>query len=141
MRKNSFMKKLTVVILVGMLLLLTGCQGKLSDKFNEEEVKNAAKDIVTQVNEGNVESVYNDIFSSVMKNAIALDTLQENLSYTLDKVGEFDSFEKIEVAGTKDKDTGTEYATIMVLAKYEEGKAMFTVSFDEDMKCAGFFIK
>ena len=36
--------------------LLTGCQGKLSDKFDEEEVKNAAKDIVTQVNEGNVES-------------------------------------------------------------------------------------
>ena len=90
---------------------------------------------------GNVESVYNDIFSSVMKNAIALDTLQENLSYTLDKVGEFDSFEKIEVAGTKDKDTGTEYATVMVLAKYEKGKAMFTISFDEDMKCAGFFIK
>ena len=87
MRKNSFMKKLTAFILAGMLLLLTGCQGKLSDKFDEEEVKNVAKDIVTQVNEGNVESVYNDIFSSVMKNAIALDTLQENLSYTLDKVG------------------------------------------------------
>ena len=62
MRKNSFMKKLTAFILAGMLLLLTGCQGKLSDKFDEEEVKNAAKDIVTQVNEGNVESVYNDIF-------------------------------------------------------------------------------
>ena len=89
------MKKFTPFILVGMLLFLTGCQGKLSDKFDEEEVKNVAKDIVTQVNEGNVESVYNDIFSSVMKNAIALDTLQENLSYTLDKVGEFDSFEKI----------------------------------------------
>ena len=101
MRKNSFMKKLTAFILAGMLLLLTGCQGKLSDKFDEEEVKNAAKDIVTQVNEGNVESVYNDIFSPVMKNAIALDTLQENLSYTLDKVGAFDSFEKIEVAGNR----------------------------------------
>ena len=141
MRKNSFMKKLTAFILVGTFLFLTGCQGKLSDKFDEEEVKNAAKDIVTQVNEGNVESVYNDIFSPVMTNAIALDTLQENLSYTLEKVGDFESFEKIEVAGTKDKDTGTEYATVMVLAKYEEGNAMFTISFDEDMECAGFFIK
>lgn len=45
------------------------------------------------------------------------------------------------MAGTKDKDTGTEYATVMVLAKYEEGNAMFTISFDEDMECAGFFIK
>lgn len=141
MRKNSFMKKFTAFILVGTFLFLTGCQGKLSDKFDEEEVKNTAKDIVTQVNEGNVENVYNDIFSPVMKNAIALDTLQENLSYTLDKVGDFESFEKIEVAGTKDKDTGTEYATVMVLAKYEEGNAMFTISFDEDMECAGFFIK
>ena len=141
MRKNSFMKKFTAFILVGTFLFLTGCQGQLSDKFDEEEVKNTAKDIVTQVNEGNVESVYNDIFSPVMKNAIALDTLQENLSYTLDKVGDFESFEKIEVAGTKDKDTGTEYATVMVLAKYEEGNAMFTISFDEDMECAGFFIK
>lgn len=141
MRKNNFMKKFTSLLLVGMLLLLTGCQGKLSDKFDEEEVKKEAKEIVTQVNEGNIEGVYNDIFSTVMKNAIALDTLQENLSYTLDKVGDFENFEKIEVAGTKDKDTGTEYATIMILAKYEKGKAMFTISFDEDMKCAGFFIK
>ena len=43
MRKNSFMKKFIPFILVGMLLFLTGCQGKLSDKFIEEEVKNVAR--------------------------------------------------------------------------------------------------
>ena len=51
------MKKFTPFILVGMLLFLTGCQGKLSDKFDEEEVKNVATDVVdiatkTEENQG-----------------------------------------------------------------------------------------
>ncbi len=47
----------------------------------------------------------------------------------------------MQVKGVKDKNTGTQYATAVVLAKYEEGNAMFTISFDTDMMCAGFFIK
>lgn len=54
---------------------------------------------------------------------------------------EFQEFSKVEVKGTKDKDTGTEYAAAMVLAKYEDGQIMFTISFDTNMKCAGFYYK
>lgn len=142
MRKNNFIKRLAAFVVMGIMLMnLSGCQGKLSDKFDEEKVKDAAKEIVTKVNEGKTEDVYNNAFSSAMRNAIELEDLQENLAYTLDKIGEFESFEKTEVAGIEDKDTGTEYATVMVLAKYKDGKAMFTISFDTDMQCSGFFIK
>ena len=129
------------VTAVFLLAGLAGCGGKLSDDFKEEEVKTAAQEIVTKVNEGNLEDVYENSFSVVLQNGIEMEDLQENLDYVLEKAGEFESFEKTEVRGVKDKDTGTEYATAMVLVKYKDGKAMFTISFDTDMKCAGFFIK
>ncbi len=106
---------------------LGGCGTELSEKFDEDKVKEAAKAIVEKVNAGNLKEVYEDSFTPVMQNGVAFDEFQE--------------FSKVEVKGTKDKDTGTEYAAAMVLAKYEDGQIMFTISFDTNMKCAGFYYK
>ena len=67
--------------------------------------------------------------------------LRKNIDYYLKNKGEFQDFDKIQVRGITDRDTGTPYATAMVLAAYEDGKVMFTISFDTDMKCAGFYVK
>lgn len=113
-----------IAVIVG---CLGGCGTELSEKFDEDKVKEAAKAIVEKVNAGNLKEVYEDSFTPVMQNGVAFDEFQE--------------FSKVEVKGTKDKDTGTEYAAAMVLAKYEDGQIMFTISFDTNMKCAGFYYK
>ncbi len=136
------MKKLAgIVVLVCLIFSLTACGGKLSEEFEEKEVKEAAEEMVNLINEGKLSEVYEDSFIPVLKNSVELEELQETVDYVLDKLGEFQSFEKVQVKGVKDKNTGTQYATAVVLAKYEEGNAMFTISFDTDMMCAGFFIK
>ena len=124
-------KQIRKIVMLCMIAVIVGCLGgcgtELSEKFDEDKVKEAAKAIVEKVNAGNLKEVYEDSFTPVMQNGVAFDEFQE--------------FSKVEVKGTKDKDTGTEYAAAMVLAKYEDGQIMFTISFDTNMKCARFYYK
>lgn len=49
---------LCVVCVLG--VLTAGCGSSLSDKFDEDEVRQAAETMVSQVNSGELESVYED---------------------------------------------------------------------------------
>ena len=123
------------------LAALSGCQESLSDEFQEDQVIAEAKEMVERINAGELEGVWEDTFNVVMQNGTDPEELQENIDYYLKNKGEFQDFDKIQVRGITDRDTGTPYATAMVLAAYEDGKVMFTISFDTDMKCAGFYVK
>ena len=125
----------------GCFVRLSGCQESLSDEFQEDQVIAEAKEMVERINAGELEGVWEDTFNVVMQNGTDPEELQENIDYYLKDKGEFQDFDKIQVRGITDRDTGTPYATVMVLAAYEDGKTMFTISFDTDMKCAGFYIK
>lgn len=142
------MKKLRnkrgVILLTVICMLaaaLAGCGSKLSDEFDEGEVESAAQTMVKQIHDGELETVYNDTFAPIMYQGVTLEQLQTNVDYILERVGEYQSIEKVAVAGSTDKDTEQEYAVAVVVAKYEKGKVQFTISFDTNMKCVGFYMK
>ena len=142
MKKGKWRKKIFAGFL-GILMLagVSGCQEALSEEFEEDQVIAEAKEMVERINAGELEEVWEDTFNVVMQNGTDPEELQENIDYYLKDKGEFQDFDKIQVRGITDRDTGTPYATVMVLAAYEDGKVMFTISFDTDMKCAGFYVK
>ena len=142
MKKGKWRKKILAGFL-GILMLagVSGCQEALSEEFEEDQVIAEAKEMVERINAGELEEVWEDTFNVVMQNGTDPEELQENIDYYLKDKGEFQDFDKIQVRGITDRDTGTPYATAMVLAAYEDGKVMFTISFDTDMKCAGFYVK
>ena len=142
MTKGKWRKKILAGFL-GILMLagVSGCQEALSEEFEEDQVIAEAKEMVERINAGELEGVWEDTFNVVMQNGTDPEELQENIDYYLKDKGEFQDFDKIQVRGITDRDTGTPYATAMVLAAYEDGKVMFTISFDTDMKCAGFYVK
>ena len=142
MTKGKWRKKILAGFL-GILALaaLSGCQESLSDEFQEDQVIAEAKEMVERINAGELEDVWEDTFNVVMQNGTDPEELQENIDYYMKDKGEFQDFDRIQVRGIPDRDTGTPYATAMVLAAYEDGKVMFTISFDTDMKCAGFYVK
>ena len=142
MKKGKWRKKILEGCL-GILMLagVSGCQEALSEEFEEDQVIAEAKEMVERINAGELEEVWEDTFNVVMQNGTDPEELQENIDYYLKDKGEFQDFDKIQVRGITDRDTGTPYATVMVLAAYEDGKVMFTISFDTDMKCAGFYVK
>ena len=134
------MKKKRIRTIAGMLLLtglFFGCAGsqRLSDHFDEAEVKAAAEEVIQTLNSKEVEALVEEQWNTVMKNAADADMLKEQIVPIVEELGEFEGF------GAKDPDTEQEFAVAVIKVKYEKRKAQFTISFDEDMKVAGFFIK
>ena len=140
-RKGVKTRLLALILGLGLLAGLTGCQGKLSKNFDKQQVTDKAQEMVEEISKGNLQQVYEETFTPVMKNGIKVDDLQENGDYLLGDKGAFQGFARTQIKGIKDKDTDTEYATALVLAEYENGKALFTISFDKNMQCAGFYMK
>lgn len=122
-------------------LFLTGCaQSQLSDKFDEETVKEEAKKAVELFNERDYQGIL-DMGDENMKNGITAEQFAEASDPYLDKCGEFQEIGKTVVLGTTDKETGKEFGGIVMIGNYEDGKIQFTIAFDEDMKLVQFLIK
>lgn len=136
------MKKLICWIgLMCISFFVVGCGNSLSDEFSEEEVTNKAEEIITLCSEGNYEEVYNDYFSGVMQVSLSQEDLEKSLSTVIGSHGELVGFPKASISGIQDKDTKTNYSRAVILTEYEKGKAQYTVVFNRELKCEGFFVK
>lgn len=140
MRKRMLKMGVCMFVLVS---LLFGCSGsqRLSDQFDEEEVKKAAEEVIETLNSGDIDALVDERWSAVMKSALDEDGIKDQILPIIEELGEFEGFDQEAVTGGKDADTEQEFAVAVIKAKYEKRKAQFTISFDEDMKVAGFFIK
>lgn len=123
--------------------MLAGCAGsqKLSDKFDEEEVKEAAREVIEILNDKDVDTLVDEKWNSMMKSMAGKEMMTDQVLPIVEDLGAFEEFDKEAVTGSKDKDTEQEFAVAVVKVKYEKRKAQFTISFDEDMKVGGFYIK
>jgi len=133
-----------VFLLAGMLAGVgAGCAGeqKLSDQFDEAEVKSQAEEVIRLLNDGEVDTLVDDEWNTMLKSALDKDAVRTQVLPIIEELGAFESFDKEAVTGGKDPDTEQEYAVAVVKAQYEKRKAQFTISFDEDMKVGGFYIK
>lgn len=139
------MKKRFSVLAVFLLCLglLTGCQGseKLSDDFDAAEVKERAKEIIELINAGDYDTLAESWWSAQMKAAIPAEKLKSDIGPIIDELGAFEAFDKEAVTGSTDKDTEQDFAVVIIKAKYENRSAQYTISFNKDMKVAGFYIK
>lgn len=57
------------------------------------------------------------------------------------EIKEEKDYEKEGVTGTKEPDTGEEFATAVIVAEYENGKNQYTITFNKSMQLTGFFVK
>ncbi len=126
-------KILLMVLLVG--VILGGCSSsKLSDAYNEDELKKDAQRIVSMICNEEYDKVI-DQMSDNIKGKISAEQLKEVWQPIKEKVGSFKSIEKEGVIG---KDG---LATVVEVAEFENGKAQFTITYNEDMKLEGLYIK
>ena len=140
------MKTRRIGIMTGIFMLagrLAGCGGnqKLSDKFDEGEVKEAAREVIEILNDGDVDTLVDEKWNTVMKSMVGKELLKDEVLPIIEELGAFEEFDREAVTGSRDRDTEQDFAVAVVKVKYEKRKAQFTISFDEDMKVGGFFVK
>ena len=130
----------TMISLVIILILLSGCSGSsLSEGFDEEQVKEQAKEVIIILNDNDSEALLG-MCTVEVKEALTEEVL-ESVYEALAEGGEFESLEDISVAGKKDKNSEEEFAIVVANAKYELKKVTFTITFTQQMKIAGLFYK
>ncbi len=135
-------KKIALVsVLAAIMLVFGGCfvNVDLADSFDESAVIEKGKEFVTMLNEDDYEACA-EWFSDTMKEEADAEDLHKIVQDKIGDPGAFESFTDISASGTSQD--GKDYAICVVLAKYEnKEKVQYNVTFDTDMKIAGFYCK
>lgn len=140
--KKSRLKILSCLMLAVLICftLLSGCSGrKLSSDFNEDEVKNAAENVITLINNQNSDEL-KEICNVQMKEALTDDVL-EKVFEAISEGGKFEKIEDMSVAGMTDKASEEEFAVVVARAKYDIKTFTFTITFTKQMKLAGLYYR
>lgn len=127
---------------LGAVLVLTACGSsqKLSEEFDEQEVKLTAEALIDDLGEENFE----DFCAAPMSEKMAAATTPESMSTVVSQYmgnrGAFVEYKSSVVVGAKDE-AGGNCAVAVVVAKYENQTVTYTISFDQEMKLIGFYLK
>ena len=134
-------KRFFALFIVFAAFLLVGCaQNKLSESFDEDEVKLAAQDVIARMNEKDYAGVVAMVREDLQE-ALSVEVLTDAADLVLVDTGEFESYTNEFITGQKDKTTGEDYAIAIMATKYANKKVVYTISFDVDMKIVGFYLK
>ena len=138
MNKTNFYRVFTFVLLAVLTLgALSGCATKLPEGFDEAEVKAAAENVIDLLNKNDSEGL-TALMSDDMK-ALLTDDVQSQIFALLDSTGAFQEILDLKMAGSTQN--GVTYVAVAAKAKYEKGEITYTISFDQDMKLAGLYLK
>ena len=137
------MKTRRIGIMTGIFMLagILGQGSHLGEEGDEGEVKEAAREVIEILNDGDVDTLVDEKWNTVMKSMVGKELLKDEVLPIIEELGAFEEFDREAVTGSRDRDTEQDFAVAVVKVKYEKRKAQFTISFDEDMKVGGFFVK
>lgn len=135
------MKKRFGILIFILALLLVGCSSEKSDlkKYDEEEMLKMSKEIIDTFNDKEFETFVEKYPMDDLEEEVTVEDL-EDAYYLLDE--NYGKFEKTgKYLALEEEDEGYLYGVIEQEMIYEDGKAIFSLSFDENYKLAGFYIK
>jgi len=137
------MKKRILSLCIGLAaaLLLSSCgsvEGNpLPDGMDEAAVLEAGTQIVTDLNDGNWQSVHDLLRDDAKAATPSPDNIRDHMNAVLEKVGPFVSIQESIATGQTLKDTGEQYATAVFYCEHEKNQALYRIAFSADMELIG----
>ncbi len=138
MFRNRFSQVISV-LLIGLICLgmLAGCAAKLPEGFNEAEVKTAAENVISMLDQGDGDGL-TALMTDEMKAAIT-DDVKAQIFALVDAAGAFQEISEMKTGGSIQNEIT--YAVVVAKVKYEKSEITYTISFDSEMKLAGLYLK
>lgn len=133
-------KRLALLAAVlGMLFLLSGCKvsgNPLPEGMEEDAVLDAGRELVTLLNEGDWQEVYDRLRSDAQATS-SPEAIQSYMEERLNKAGAYTREEEAMTTGQTIKDTGEEYGTAVLYCRHEKKSIVYRVAFSTDMELMG----
>ena len=121
------------------LPLLAGCGGKkLPQGMDEEALLEAGREIVSLLNQGSYQEVYDRLRADGQETSTVED-IQTAMEDLLSQVGPYVK-ETDCLATGQELDSGEEYGTAVFYCRHEKKKAVYRVAFSTQMELMGFTI-
>lgn len=112
----------------------------LDAAFEASSVEAAAENMIALLNERDYDGAVSH-FSDQLKSAVPAETLSSTFDPLLDRLGAFRSIKESVLSGAVEEETAKPYAVAVVICRYENGSAQYTLSFDTEYQLIGIFIK
>lgn len=135
MKRNILLLALLLIV----ALLASGCY-QFPESFDEGEVTEAAHQAVALLSSGDYAGL-NAMLREDLRESLDAAALEAEFGPLIAELGAFESVTASATAGTKDKETKEPYAVIVLACAYENGKADYTMYFDEEMALVGLYLK
>jgi hypothetical protein len=128
-------------ILLVFSITLTACTStKLADIYDENIVTERAKEVVEMMNAQAFDKVNAEIRDD-LQDQLTSSKLNEVIGAKLAEAGAFIEYQSITTLGQKSKASGEDYATVVLVGKYEKSTVVFTISMDSNLDIVGLYVK
>lgn len=131
----------TLFILLVFSITLAACtSAKLADIYDEKIVTERAKEVVEMINSQDYDQVNAEIRDD-LQDQLTTNQLKDAIGARLVDAGAFIEYQSITALGQKSKTSGENYATVVLVGKYEKSTVVFTISMDSNLDIVGLYVK
>jgi len=128
-------------ILLVFSITLSACTSvKRADIYDENIVTERAKEVVEMINSQDYEKVNAEIRDD-LQDRLTSNQLKDAIGAKLVEAGAFIEYQSITTLGQKSKTSGEDYATVVLVGKYEKSTVVFTISMDSNLDIVGLYVK
>jgi len=129
-------------ILLVFSIALTACASavKLAEIYDENIVTERAKEVVEMLNSQDYDKVNAEIRDD-LQDQLTASKLKDVIGAKLDEAGAFSEYPSITTLGQKSKTSGEDYATVVLVGKYEKSTLVFTITMDSNLDIVGLYVK
>ena len=127
MKKRLFL----FMAVLAALFLLPGCKvsgNPLPEGMEEETVLAQGREIVSLINEGDLQAVYDRLRDDAREGA-SLEKFEAAVTENLDKAGAYEKESDALATGQTIKSTGEEYGTAVLYCKHKKKSVLYRVAF------------
>jgi len=128
-------------ILLVFSITLSACTSvKLADIYDENIVIERAREVVEMINSQDYEKVNAEIRDD-LQDRLTSNQLKDAIGAKMVEAGAFIEYQSITTLGQKSKTSGEDYATVVLVGKYEKSTVVFTISMDSNLDIVGLYVK
>lgn len=122
-------------------ITLSACAStKLADTYDENIVTERAKEVVEMMNAQSFDKVNAEIRDD-LQDQLTSSKLKEAIGAKLAEAGAFIEYPSISTLGQKSKTSGEDYATVVLVGKYENGTVVYTITMDTNLDIVGLYVR